>query len=143
MVITHKMNENEIGYRGSKSKNKLIANPKKIYNFVKEQRADGNCFINHKLMRLRCALMGFERNYPIRILAKQLLNNRAYFCVNKKITYRNFSNSNSPTSESKYSLHSIINPWFITGFTDAEGSFMVIIAKNEKSPLKWRVVPSF
>jgi LAGLIDADG endonuclease len=131
MVITHKMNENEIGYRGSKSEYKLKANPKKIYNFVKEQRADGNYFINHKLMKLRCALMGFERNYLIRILAKQLLNSRAQ-------PYRNFSNLSSPI------FQSIINPWFITGFTDAEGSFMVIITKKGgKSSLKWRVVPSF
>nr|QJQ35425.1 LAGLIDADG endonuclease [Fusarium bactridioides] len=33
-----------------------------------------------------------------------------------------------------------IHPWFITGFTDAEGSFMVHLEKN---PDKWRVRPRF
>jgi hypothetical protein len=46
MVTSHKMNENEMGYRGSKSKcnfnNKPIQN--KNYNFVKEQRVDGSWF---------------------------------------------------------------------------------------------------
>jgi hypothetical protein len=36
MVTSHKMNENEMGYRGSKSK--FITQP----NFVKEQRVDGS-----------------------------------------------------------------------------------------------------
>lgn len=33
-----------------------------------------------------------------------------------------------------------INPWFITGFTDAEGSFMIHL---EKTKDKWRVRPTF
>jgi len=36
MVTSHKMNENEMGYRGSKSK--FITQ----LNFVKEQRVDGS-----------------------------------------------------------------------------------------------------
>jgi hypothetical protein len=127
MVTSHKMNENEIGYRGSKSeykfKNKPIQN--KNYNSVKEQRADGSWFLSIN-KNLRCALMGFERNYQLRIPAKQLLNRPM-----------NFSTSNSPFQISS------INPWFITGFTDAEGSFMISITQNEKSKLKWRVIPSF
>nr|YP_009687841.1 NADH dehydrogenase subunit 2 [Fusarium bambusae]QDX17429.1 NADH dehydrogenase subunit 2 [Fusarium bambusae] len=34
----------------------------------------------------------------------------------------------------------LIHPWFITGFTDAEGSFMVHLEKNQD---KWRVRPRF
>jgi hypothetical protein len=58
------MNENEMGYRGSKSGKSP----------VKEQRVDGSYFINGptKLMKLRCTLMGFERNYPINNPSKQL-----------------------------------------------------------------------
>ena len=76
MVISQNMNENEMGYRGSKSEfNKKPIQNKKL-NPVKEQRADGSWCINSnfKLMHLRCALMGFERNYQIRILTKQLIN---------------------------------------------------------------------
>ena len=121
------MNENEIGYRGSKSENKFKKKPiqNKIYNSVKEQRADGSWFLNIN-KNLRCALMGFERNYQLRIPAKQLLNRPM-----------NFSTINTPFQISS------INPWFITGFTDAEGSFMITITQNEKSKMKWRVIPSF
>lgn len=109
MVTSHKMNENEMGYRGSKSEyNKKPIQIKKYS--VKEQRADGNWFLNKNL---RCALMGFGKNYQLRILAKQLLN-------------RSFSTTQiSP-----------INPWFLTGYTDAEGSFMITIFPNDKSKLK-------
>jgi hypothetical protein len=34
----------------------------------------------------------------------------------------------------------LISPWFVTGFTDAEGSFMIHLEKNKD---KWRVRPTF
>ena len=57
------MRENKIGNRGSKS----------VYTVktVKEQRVNGNYGILNPLS-LRYTLMGFERNYPIQILSKQL-----------------------------------------------------------------------
>jgi hypothetical protein len=61
-VISQKMSENKMGYRGSKSKLES--------NFVKEQRVDGSRW--KKLNHLRCTLMGFERNYQTKILSKQL-----------------------------------------------------------------------
>jgi hypothetical protein len=57
------MNENLMGYRGSKSAN----------NSVKEQRVDGSYLFTKN--RLRCTLMGFERSYQVKILSKQLNNN--------------------------------------------------------------------
>jgi hypothetical protein len=36
-----------------------------------------------------------------------------------------------------------LSPWFITGFTDAEGSFMFIIRKVSDTKTGWRVVPTF
>ena len=71
-VISHKMKETEMGYRGSKS-DKNYKNPlSKVINFsVKEQRVDGSCF--GLIPKLRCTLMGFERNYQVRIPAKQLI----------------------------------------------------------------------
>jgi hypothetical protein len=67
MVTSHMMNENEMGYRGSKSNF--------TSKFVKEQRVDGSYCIN--LMQLRCTLMGFERNYQFKIPSNQL--NKAPF----------------------------------------------------------------
>ena len=51
MVTSHKMNENEMGYRGSKSDF--------IQKSVKEQRVDGSWCIIKKPMHLRYTLMGF------------------------------------------------------------------------------------
>jgi len=36
-----------------------------------------------------------------------------------------------------------IEPWFITGFTDAEGCFSIKIQPNAKLKTKWRVRPVF
>lgn len=36
--------------------------------------------------------------------------------------------------------NNIINPWFITGFTDAEGCFYISISKNSKFKTGWKVV---
>ena len=71
MVKSYKMNESEMGYRGSKSESMQIGS-------VKEQRVDGSYCISpvnvaakSKVMQLRCTLMGFERNYQVRILSNK------------------------------------------------------------------------
>jgi hypothetical protein len=74
-------------------------------------------------MHLRCTLMGFERNYPIKIPSKQLNV--------KKFSTFNYS---SPVLE---------NPWFWTGLIDAEGSFSLIIDRNKTRKLGWRVQSKF
>jgi hypothetical protein len=69
------MNENEMGYRGSKSEITGLATVKTIS--VKEQRVDGSWFIKQtkkqKLINLRCTLMGFERYYQISIPSNQII----------------------------------------------------------------------
>ena len=80
------MNESEMGYRGSKSD--ILS--------VKEQRVDGSWC--NKLLHLRYTLMGFERNYQLKILSKQL-------------NIKKFSTIISSLP---------LNAWFITGFIDAE-----------------------
>ena len=104
------MNENEMGYRGSKSG--ILS--------VKEQRVDGSWCINPSqfLMHLRCTLMGFERNYQIKIPSKQL----------NKLFISTVSGENT-----------ILNPYFITGFADAESSFCTTIEKNVKLKTGYRV----
>src|ERR1700688_2145787 len=115
MVTSHKMNENEMGYRGSKSLSIKMQS-------VKEQRVDGGYCI--KPLQLRCTLMGFERNYQIKIPSKQL--NKQYY-----------------STLSKSSLNNKLYPWFITGFSDAEGCFSFAIKPDAKSKLKWRTSPLF
>lgn len=114
MVTSQKMMETEMEYRGSKSK--FVTQP----NFVKEQRVDGSWSIaKSKQMLLRCTLMGFERNYQIKIPTNQLNN-------------RNFSTFSGQ-----------INPWFLTGFSDAEASFMILMSRDENSKTGWRITPNF
>jgi hypothetical protein len=95
------MIEKEMGYRGSKSN-------KGNTLFVKEQRVDGS-YIGANSSMLRCTLKGFERNYQIKIPSYQLFTKRQY----------------STNNLSK----GLIPPFFITGFTDGEGSFMVTMLK--------------
>ena len=105
-------NESEMGYRGSKSE--------LMTDSVKEQRVDGSyCKAKSKQMQLRCTLMGFERNYQIKIPSKQL----NYFST----------------------LHSDnrLNPWFVTGLADSEGTFTIMIDQNQKRTLGWRVQAKF
>jgi len=93
---SHKMSKNEMGYRGSKSDSFS----------VKEQRVDGSWCI--KFWHLRCTLMGFERNYQVRILTKQLIN-KTYSTLSNKL---------------------ILNPWFFTGFSDASKKALVVFGSN-------------
>lgn len=65
--------------------------------------------------------MGGESHYQIKIPSKQL-NVKKYSTLN---------------------CSSNINPWFWTGLIDAEGSFTVIIDKNIKRKLGWRVQSKF
>jgi LAGLIDADG endonuclease len=116
MVTSQKMMETEMGYRGSKSK--FVTQP----DFVKEQRVDGSWSIaKNKQMLLRCTLMGFERNYQIKIPTNQL-NNRSF---------------------STLATQTKINPWVLTGFSDAESSFIISMYRDYNSNTGWRVTPNF
>jgi len=67
------MNENEMGYRGSKSIADL--NTPQVKNksvVVKEQRVDGSYTNN---LVLRCTLMGLERDFQVKTLSK-IYNNK-------------------------------------------------------------------
>ncbi len=111
MVTSHMMNENEMGYRGSKSNF--------TSKFVKEQRVDGSYCTSS--VQLRCTLMGFERNYQFKIPSNQL--NKAHFSTSVQ----------NPG----------LNPWFVSGFSDAEGCFSISIRPNPNMKTNWRVSASF
>jgi LAGLIDADG endonuclease len=70
--------------------------------------------------------MGFERNYQVKILSKQIIQRRLF--------------SIGPTTNK---FTQLIEPWFITGFTDAEGSFLVIVRKSKKNKLGWQLEVNF
>ena len=119
MVTSQKMKETEMGYRGSKSIARLVALATKSV-IVKEQRVDGSW---HGLFSpcLRCTLMGFERNYQVKILSNQMNKQRFYTisAVQPEIIK--------------------LDPWFVTGFTDGEGCFQLTITRNKNSKIGWHV----
>lgn len=62
--------------------------------------------------------------------------------VNNKIVYKNLYTILNIRFYS--TINSIkLNPWFITGFTDAEGNFNMIVAKSSSINIGWRVQARF
>ncbi len=118
MVTSQEMNESEMGYRGSKSEF--------LINSVKEQRVDGGYFGIYP--KLRYTLMGGESRYQFKIPSKQI-NIKNYYCSN--------SYSNSTLSITS------LNPYFVTGFSDAEASFIILILKEPKNKTNWTVKTRF
>jgi len=94
---------------------------------VKEQRVDGSC-TGAKPPVLRCTLMGFERNLPINIQSK---------LINKKF----FSTSTIDKDHDDFMPK--MNPWFFTGFSDGEASFMIYIQKTNSTKIGWASWVSF
>ena len=117
----------EIGNRGSKL---IIVCPIHIFVIIiKEQRVNGSWWekflntrpkINQCFSHLRCILMGFERNYQVLSLSNQRHTYRGY--STKKVLQQSF---------------------WITGFTDGEGSFHVSVIKNKNYKLGWQVEACF
>ena len=164
------MIEREMGNRGSKSPSKIVYKESNLlvsinpvwdaYTIidvliiidlshfgVKEQRVDSSYYIKHNIVFLRYTLIGFERNYLVRILSNQNINKRLYSTINtshhktKPFLIRKSTEEKISTSQIVV-LNSSLNPWFITGFTDGDGSFTVNIAKK-KTGIGWKVQPAF
>ena len=131
MVTSLKASKKNVGYRGSKS---VIF--KNIT--VKEQRVDGS-YINLCIRdsMLRCTLKRFERISSSSFRLNQILNKQLH-----STTVRNTDSKNllEPKSSDKNTNIFSLNPWFITGFTDGDGSFSVSIAKK-KSGTGWKIQP--
>ena len=106
-VISQEMIENEMGYRGSKFS--AIA-------LVKEQRVDGS--YSFLVGLLRCTLMA-----PVRGYQTEILSNKNNVSENVVITKRPKLNK--------------LDPWFITGFVDAEGYFSIELYKDSKAKFKY------
>lgn len=122
MVTSLKASKKNVGNRGSKS---VIF--KNIT--VKEQRVNGSKYgINFPY--LRCTLTGFERNYPVKFPSDQIIQKR-FFSIE--------SGLNKDTNK----LPQLKEPWFISGFTDAEGCFLVLVRKSPKNKLGWRLEANF
>jgi len=125
-VISQKMTEKEMDNRGSKSTINNIV--------VKEQRVDGNLFINPNLINIRCILKGFERNRDVKLSFNM-----------QQGWNSNVKNPSKLFDLKKYSTYNstIINPGVWSGLIDGEGSFSIIISKNKAHKLGWRAELTF
>ena len=104
---------------------------------VKEQRVDGSWLLNrYAFNSLRCTLRRFDRITFSGSLSYQILNKRLY-STTAMLNTENYKNVKSFVKEG-FSL----NPWFVTGFTDGDGSFAVSITKK-KEGIGWKIVPMF
>lgn len=66
------------------------------------------------------------------------MTNKFSFLLVKRFNQKNLiSNEAKPIAGGKF------NPWFVTGFSDAEGSFSVLIQHNLTYRTSWRVKPLF
>ena len=123
MVISQEIIERAMEDSGSKSV---------IYKnlTVKEQRVYGSwCGVN--LPHLRCTLMGFERNYQTGIPSNYINTHRYFSSLLTQSVIINSANNFK------------INPWFITGFTDAEGCFTIFTLKSDNYRSGWEVRVSY
>jgi hypothetical protein len=88
---------------------------------VKDQRADGSGQ-GRFFPSLRCALKDFERNSKINIPSNQICK-RLYSTINLNKLDR-------------IDYLSPVNPWFLTGFSDGEASFILYIQETNNTKLK-------
>ena len=152
-VINKKISENEAGYRGSKSTAGFDTGQFKPA-VVKEQRVDGSCFLNKKL---RYTLMDCENSYQTKILSKPFkfyTSITLLMAIHLHRFVRNIVNPsilpNSLIQEkilpgfvnksfmSTLPSASGLDPWFITGFSDAEASFIIHIRELPRNKSGWR-----
>ena len=142
MVTSYKMIESEMGYRGSKSEFKTYS--------VKEQRVDGSWIHSFKQSNsiLRYTLMAFERKYQTKNPSKQIVIPASFLRRAKNFsTYsqcKNLFQSYNPSIYPEQFLKTDViikklEPWFVTGFTDAEGCFGFYLYKTAYSNTGWSI----
>ena len=126
-LINNIVKETSIGNCGSKS---IILESKSIV--VKEQRVNGNLQLLNNYIRLNYTLMDLETNYQAIIPSKQInIQTRLLYC--HKVVQQ------SCREKPIHNLSHKMNPWFITGFVDGEGSFWVNISRENTFKIGWRV----
>lgn len=142
-VISHKNPKKEAGYRGSKSdilgswRPRACARCFARKKSVKEQRVYDNWRVSP---RLRCILPDFDRNRGIKNPSKQIIQTQLFSTATTKSRARGVG-WNSALAH--FIPESILSPWFVTGFVDAEGCFMLTIRRDLRQASGWRVETNF
>ena len=116
MVTSQKICENKMDNRESKTVVRVLPTT------VKDQRVDGSGQEIYSSC-LRCILTGFERNSEVNNLSKQI--------------HKRYISSISANKIDKIEFKSKMNPWFLTGFSDGEASFILYIQKTDNTKIGW------
>ena len=134
-VITLKTSEKKMSNRGSNSEFKLDHDRNIMLNSVKEQRVDDSCRVTNT--RLRYTLRDLT---PLKVLMENKMKFSRLNLSNRDIQLRSYSSSSLTIKETLTEKNStsvlnnnqtlLINPYFITGFIHAEGSFVVTVREN-------------
>jgi len=104
----------------------------KVMLSVKEQRVNGSW---HGVVpsKVRCTLIGFSLNYRVKILTK-----------GNQITYKShYGRSYTSIVSQDLITNLTMNPWFATGFSDAESCFTLSVVRNKERKVGWRVSHCF
>jgi len=131
MVISQKISEKIMEYRGSKSDG--------ISSSVKEQRVDGSWHLRYPLV-FKVYSNGFLKKLsnqnPFlannKLLGYTLYKGSVPLCLTRKLKLVNNSLlSNKCLNYTTASQVSTLPAWWISGFVDAEGCFRISIIKNK------------
>lgn len=134
------MSENEMEYRGSKSRFYLFKPTSLKYNVVKEQRVDGNWSINPRLIGLRCILRASERNCGLNHGFNVQQNWNFFVKIpSKQFDLKKFYTSPRGLCSCGTLKSNYINPGVWSGLIYGEGSFNIIVDRDERRKLGWRV----
>lgn len=96
---------------------------------------------NHaiKVYSNRDKFLNLSHNLPNQIRTNKQLRLYSTLTNGKEINRARFYSSSSLAPLRSSAKFSFVNPWFISGLTDAEGSFVCIVRKSEGHRLGWRV----
>lgn len=112
-----------MGYRGSKSNSHI---------FVKEQRADGS-----SILKKYCKVCS---NYQGNLVLKQFnVNTTIHTSFNRFFCNTSFRSSTKEIAPSFIKL----DPYYVTGFTDGEGCFLISISSDSKYKTGYRIKATF
>jgi hypothetical protein len=109
---------------------------------INKQNIKKNFFLLDPLFRSDRSFIGWKNDH---------LASRLYMII-RKINLRSFGSTSEPVQGKPISNNELkinvtesqnLDPWFVSGFVDGEGSFVVILAKNDKLKSGWRVQAVF
>nr|YP_009364303.1 hypothetical protein [Ophiocordyceps sinensis]ARF03413.1 hypothetical protein [Ophiocordyceps sinensis]QDH07192.1 GIY-YIG endonuclease [Ophiocordyceps sinensis] len=137
MVRSQKICENKMDNRESKS---VVGS---LPATVKDQRVDGSGQEKFSSC-LRGTLTDFERYSEVNILSKQI--HKRFFTASPRTNVwasPALAGGNKIDNLEFNSAATKMNPWFLTGFSDGEGSFILYIQKTNKTKIGWATWVAF